>query len=141
MGDGIILLNPKHKVKTKLRCGMVSLDKLFSVESLENKLAKSVSLLLLSMKSINPIQKYSHVIEFYVFILLNFMSVFYKYLFRYFVSSEFLNFFRNMINSKTIKLCPNITIHIQSYLTITYQYALKIYYVRSILYFNKLFLG
>ena len=79
---------------------------LFISKSLgENKLVKLIKVLPASIKSMNPMHKYSHFIKllysqyvcFYVFMLNN-----------------FLNFFRSMFNSKTVKIINFIICFIQS---------------------------
>ena len=54
-----------------------------------------------------------------------------------FISYGFLNFFRSMFNSKTIKMSYISYIHIKSNPIISYQFVLiKIYYICPILYFK-----
>ena len=59
------------------------------------------------MESIHPIQKYPHIIKPYACILQNICH-------NIFISNEFSNFFRNMFNFETIKVCYVIMINKQS---------------------------
>ena len=74
----------------------------------ENKLAKSASVLLFNINSINSLQKYLRIIESYVLCSKNIC-------YNFFIPCEFLNFFQNLFNSRTIKKCYIIIIHISNY--------------------------
>ena len=74
----------------------------------KNKLAKSASVLLFNINSINSLQKYLRIIESYVLCYKNIC-------YNVFIPCEFLNFFQNLFNSRTIKKCCIITIHIPNY--------------------------
>ena len=93
----------------------------------ENKFVYSTKLLPFNMKSINPIQKYPHVVESYAYILWVF-----------FVICLFLmNFFWNIFNSKAIKVCCIIIINKQRYpMSFQWLILIKIYYICSIVYFR-----
>ena len=74
----------------------------------ENKQLNSIRLLLFSIKLINPILNYPHINESYVCIY-NFVCI------NNFIIQKNFNLFMNLFNSKAIKICSIITIHIQSY--------------------------
>ena len=88
----------------------------------------------LSIKLINPIQKYPHIIELYACILKMFVLMF-------LVFDKFLNFFRSMFYSKTIKISNIIIIiiNIQSNpISSNIRILIKIYYIYLILYLIRL---
>ena len=103
----------------------------------ENKLVKSIKVLPASIKSMNPMHKCSHIIK-----LLYSQYVY----FYFFMLNNFLNFFRNMFNSKTVKIINFIIYFIQSnpmctniciFMKILY-ICLNFYSFRQIIYTLKL---
>ena len=111
-----ILVDIKHKILRNiayfLSWGQFFSSELLKISSIilsiilklfgENKIVKSSSLLSFNIKSINPMQKYQHIIKSQFCILW------------YFCWLWFFNFFWNIFNSKTIKICHIIIFHIQN---------------------------
>ena len=96
----------------------------------ENKLVKSTKLLPLSIKLINPIKKVStHHLITWLYSVNHSCDIFFE--------CESFNFFGNIFNLKTIKVCYITTILIQSYKMSSYWFLLiHISYVCAILYFR-----
>ena len=71
----------------------------------ENKLGKSVKLLPIHIKTINPMQKYLNIWNYMLVFSTNICC-------DIFVTYKFINFFWNVFNSKAIKICYVINIYI-----------------------------
>ena len=98
----------------------------------ENRFAYSNELLRFNRKSINPIQKYPHIIESCLYSINICCNIF--------ISNEVSNFFWNMFNSKTIKVYYILSIYIQTNPMSSYWFIpIRIYYICPIPYFRKNF--
>ena len=90
----------------------------------EKRLVKSAELFPLSIKSMNPIQKYPHITESYVKICLHL-----------FITNKMFHFLRNMFNSKTVKISNIIIYCIQSNpMSSNIRILMKIFYICPIIY-------
>ena len=88
----------------------------------EKRYVNSVKVFPVSIKSINPIQKYRHIIESYACILKIFVVMFFF--------NKCFYLFRNMFYPKTIKISNIIIMNIQSNpMSSSIKVFIKIYYI------------